>query len=234
MTGISSTPSNPSNPSTPSPHGPVQRPLTSWRLAVSLMAGVAATLVTIFLGNWQYAPSVGWDATGIVFGVWIWRAIWPLSPQQTATRATAEDPSRPIADVIVLTACVASLVALGLVLNQAHREAGAARFMLALLAVVSVAIAWAIVHTIYTLRYARLYYGDTPGGVDFNQAERPAYKDFAYLAFTLGMTYQVSDTSLQSTAFRSSALLHALLSYLFGAVIVAAAVNLIAGLGSFG
>ena len=85
-------------------------------------------------------------------------------------------------------------------------------------------------HTLYAARYARLYYTPPIGGVDFNDDEPPAYSDFAYLAFTLGMTYQVSDTSLRGRAMRRTALWHALLSYLLGAVIIAATINLLAGL----
>jgi uncharacterized membrane protein len=210
------------------------RMLTTSRLAVSVIAGAGAAILTLFLGNWRYAPSVGWDASAVVFCTWIWQAIWPLSAEQTAADATAEDPSRPIADVLVLSACVASLGALGLVLVESHHATGLTRIMLAALAVVSVAISWFSVHTIFTLRYARLYYVEPAGGIDFNQPERPSYRDFAYVAMTLGMTFQVSDTSLQSSVIRGTALRHALLSYLFGAVILAAAVNLIAGLGSGG
>jgi uncharacterized membrane protein len=211
-----------------------QHSMTIWRLAVSLSAGAVATVLTISLGDWRYAPSVGWDLTAIVFCAWIWLAIWPLSAEQTADRATEEDPSRAVRDVVVLTACVASLGALGLVLAYAHQATGVARGMLALLAVVSVAVSWFSVHTIFTLRYALLYYTQPVGGIDFNQQEPPDYRDFAYLALTLGMTYQVSDTSLQKSDIRSTALRHALLSYLFGAIILAAAVNLIAGLGNGG
>ncbi|MDQ1394509.1 MAG: hypothetical protein QOF30_3486, partial [Acidimicrobiaceae bacterium] len=53
---------------------------------------------------------------------------------------------------------------------------------------------------------------------------------FAYLAFTIGMTYQVSDTNLTSQEIRRTALRHGLLSYLFGTVIIAATINLAAGL----
>jgi uncharacterized membrane protein len=211
-----------------------QRQLTMWRLAVSLLVGVAATVVTAILGSWQYAPSVGWVATALVFDTWIWLAIWHRSAEETAAHATAEDPSRPIGDVIMLSASVASLAALALVLIDAHDASGAARAMLALLAVLSVAMAWISVHTIFTLRYASLYFGTPVGGIDFNQQEQPNYQDFAYLALTLGMTFQVSDTSLQNSQIRGTALRHALLSYLFGAIILAAAVNLIAGLGSIG
>ena len=72
--------------------------------------------------------------------------------------------------------------------------------------ILSVAGALAVVHTVFTLRYALLYYSDSPGGIDFNQSERPGYVDFAYLAFTLGMTYQVSDTDLQTRPIRATAL----------------------------
>ena len=70
------------------------------------------------------------------------------------------------------------------------------------------------------------------GGIDFNQTEDPRYSDFAYLAFTIGMTFQVSDTDLRTHEIRVSALRHALLSYLFGALILAGSVNLISSLAS--
>jgi uncharacterized membrane protein len=213
---------------------PHPRPLTMARLAVSVGAGAVAAVLTILLSNWRYAPSVGWDATAIVFCAWIWRAIWPLSAEQTAARATAEDPNRAIRDVIMLSASVASLAALGLVLVAAHAAAGMTQLLLALLAVLTVAMSWFSVHTIFTLRYALLYYAEPAGGISFNQKQPPDYRDFAYVALTLGMTFQVSDTNLESSEIRGTALRHALLSYLFGAVILAATVNLIAGLGSSG
>jgi uncharacterized membrane protein len=82
------------------------------------------------------------------------------------------------------------------------------------------------------LRYAKLYYVDDNGGVSFNQDEPPQYTDFAYLAFTLGATFQVSDTNLEKHNIRVTVLRHALLSYLFGSVILAATVNLVAGLAN--
>ena len=104
-------------------------------------------------------------------------------------------------------------------------------------------LSWLLVHGVYAERYARIYYSETVksadsaeksassvGGIDFNDDEKPVYTDFAYLALTLGMTYQVSDTSLTSRAMRATALRHALLSYLLGAVILAATINLLAGL----
>jgi uncharacterized membrane protein len=76
---------------------------------------------------------------------------------------------------------------------------------------------------------ARLCYSEPEGGVDFG-GQAPDYTDFAYLALTIGMTFQVSDTALTATRVRRVALHHALLSYLYGAVIVAIMVNSVGGL----
>ncbi len=210
---------------------PPGHPTMTARTAISAAAGVAATLLTVLVGNWRYAPSAGWDAAAVVFCGWVWREIWPLPPQRTAARATAEDPNRAVRELVVLGASVASLGALGLLLVYAHQAAGLTRGMLALLALVSVGLSWFSVHTIFTLRYARLYYAEPAGGIDFNQDEPPGYRDFAYLALTIGMTFQVSDTNLRNSTVRSTALQHALLSYLFGSIILATAINLIVSLG---
>jgi uncharacterized membrane protein len=203
-------------------------------MAVSAGIGAIAAVLTIFLGNWRYAPSVGWAAAAATFCAWVWREIWPLPSPQVAARATAEDPNRALRELIVLSASIASLAALGLVLAYAHQSAGVARGLLALLGLVSVAVSWFAVHTLFMLRYARLYYGDPVGGIDFNQDEHPVYPDFGYLALTIGMTFQVSDTSLLTSAMRRTALQHALLSYLFGSIILATAINLIVSLGVSG
>jgi uncharacterized membrane protein len=207
-----------------------RRPASTPKLAVSAAAGVVAAILTAVTGDWRYAPSVGWDATAIVLSGWIWLVIWPLSAEQTAARATRTDPSGAARDIIVLSACVGSLGALGLLLVYAHGTTGASQVLLALLAVASVGVSWLSVHTIFTLRYALLYYAEPVGGIDFNQPERPGYRDFAYVSFTLGMTFQVSDTDLQNSVIRATVLRHTLLSYLFGSVILAAVVNLVAGL----
>jgi uncharacterized membrane protein len=94
-----------------------------------------------------------------------------------------------------------------------------------------VALSWGCVHTVFTLRYARAYYrADASGGINFNEDEPPAYFDFAYVAFTIGLTFQVSDTNLTSKAMRRLALEHALLSFLFGAVMIGLTINVLASL----
>lgn len=196
---------------------------------VMLLVGVVATIVTAAFGEWAFAPDVGWCCAAATYSTWVWIAISRQNAKQTAMHASREDPNREIADLLIVFLSIASLFAVVFVLVHASNSHGLAKGLLAGLAVLSVALSWLLLHTLYTLRYARLYY--TAGkGIDFNQKEEPQYTDFAYLAFVLGMTYQVSDTDLTNHVIRVTALKHSLLSFLFGSVILATTINLIAGL----
>jgi uncharacterized membrane protein len=117
-----------------------------------------------------------------------------------------------------------------LLLIQASSASGPGKSFGIVLGLLSVVASWALVHTSFMLRYARLYYGNTEGGINFNDKISPTYSDFAYLAFTIGMTFQVSDSALETKEIRATALRHALLSYLFGTVIIATTINTLASL----
>jgi uncharacterized membrane protein len=204
------------------------------RIGVGALIGVVVGIGFSFIRSgytiWQSAVLVGWDvAVGVVIGS-IWISLWTLSPGQTKENAIREDPSLPLSELIVLTAGVAVLAAVGLLLVRAGSAHGAEKAYLISLGVTSVALSWLLVHTTFTLRYARAYYGEPEGGIDFNEDEPPSYLDFAYLAITIGMTFQVSDTNLTTKAMRRIALSHSLLSYLFGAVIVAMVINVVSSL----
>jgi uncharacterized membrane protein len=207
---------------------------TSFRLGVAGAFGAIALVLAGAFWNWAYAPAFGWDVTAVTFCTWIWIVIWPMSAEETAAKARSVDPNRAISDVLMLTACVASIGAVGIVVVGAHAARGVAADLLAALSLVSIAVSWLTVHTIFTLRYALLYYEGHEGGVNFHQDMPPTYRDFAYMAMTVGMTYQVADTDLHATSLRAAVLRHALLSYLFGAVILAATINLIAGISNTG
>ena len=96
-------------------------------------------------------------------------------------------------------------------------------------ALCGVFLAWAALHLMYATRYAYVYY-EANGGIDFNTDDPPAYRDFFYFSYNLGMTYQVSDTSVSNRTIRAVALRHCLLSYAFGTVILATTINLVAGM----
>ncbi len=190
---------------------------------------ISAVIVAI-VGPWWLIPLAGWDVAALSLVSWVWRSLWNLDAAHTAKQATRENPRRATADALLLSASVASLTAVGLVLVRSSHSNSLDKALLVGLSVVSIILAWSVVHTVYTLRYAKLYYEDTSGGVDFNTPGAPCYIDFAYLALTIGMTYQVSDTNLRTTNIRRTALRHAVLSYAFGTLIIATTINLIAGL----
>jgi uncharacterized membrane protein len=200
------------------------------RTMITAAIGLGVGLVLALLSPWQVALLTGWDVTALATLGWVWRDIHGLDAEQTMAVATREDDSRAATRMIVVVACVVSLLGVAFALVKSRRAHGALDTVLTIESVVTVVLSWALVHLVYLLRYAHLYYTDPPGGVDFHGDEAPDYGEFAYLAFTIGMTYQVSDTDLGSRAIRRALLGHALLSYLFGTVILALTINLVANL----
>jgi uncharacterized membrane protein len=199
-------------------------------VAFGALLGVGTGVVVSLFTLWQAAILIGWDvAVALILG-WIWLGVWRLTAAQTKKNASREDPSVALSEALVLTAGVAVLAAVGLLLIKAGSSTGGTKAYLITLGVLSVALSWSLVHTVFTLRYARAYYGAPVGGIDFNEDDPPTYLDFAYLAVTIGMTFQVSDTNLTTKRIRRIALGHALLSYLFGAVIIGLVINVVSSL----
>lgn len=195
----------------------------------SLAVGVVVLAVLTFFSPWQIAVIVGWDAAAATFVMWVWLLIMRMDSATTADHATAEDDSRTASDLLLLGACVASLAGVGFVLVKAARETGGARPLFIAVAVLSVMLAWLVVHTVFTLRYAHLYY-EGGGGIDFPGTTTPSYGDFAYVSLTIGMTCQVSDTSVSGHDIRMTIVRHSLLSYVFGFAVIAMTINVVAGL----
>ena len=135
--------------------------------------------------------------------------------------------------MLLLGASVASLLGVGFALILAGRHSGPLQVLLIGVAVLTVVLSWTVVNTVFTLRYADQTAGSQDAGISFGDTdgpEGPTYRDFAYVAFTIGMCYQVSDTTVRDRRIRRTVLSHALLSYVFGVAIVGGSVNLIAGL----
>jgi uncharacterized membrane protein len=195
--------------------------------------GLTVVVVLVWFLPLGMAVVAGWDAAALTFLVSIWPIILRADAAQAAQLATREDETRGSAAVLLVGASVASLLGVFFALDLAGRQSGPLRVLLIGVAVVTVVLSWTVVNTVYTLRYADLHYRSREAGIAFGDAdgpEQPAYRDFAYVAFTIGMCYQVSNTTVRDRRIRGTVLAHAFLSYLFGVVIVAGSVNLIAGL----
>ena len=189
-------------------------------------AAVAAGLTQ----PWQTVPLLFWIGAALTWVAWVWLDVLRLDAEEASLYATKEDPKGATAATLLLGASVAALGAVVIGVLKAGHTNGGEKVILLAAGIGAIACSWGVVHTVFTLRYAGLYYRGLDSGVDFNEDDKPVYADFAYLAFTIGMTYQVSDTDLTAKGFRHTALRHALLSYLLGTVIIAATINLAAGL----
>ncbi|MFG6491497.1 DUF1345 domain-containing protein [Microbacterium sp. P03] len=200
------------------------------RLIVGTVGGIAVGCA--IGGRWGLAAGLlaGWGTAATVIFVWILCVVWPMGAEATRTHARREDPGRRLARLIAVIGSVASLGAVAAVLLQSNDLGRGDQFLLAGIALVSVVSSWALIQIDYMLRVARVYYAEPVGGISFNQDEDPMYTDFIYFAVGLGLTYQVSDTNVQTNALRRIVIAQSLLAYLFGAVILASVVNLVAGL----
>ncbi len=201
------------------------------RGVAALVVGCAVgVLAGLFLGV-AAGLLAGWAAVCLTSVTWVLLLVWGMDAAQTRAHATAEDPGRALARTIAVVGSLVSLGAVAVVLLQTRGVSELASFVLAGIAVVSVAASWALIQVDYMLRVAAVYYSEPVGGIDFNQDEPPMYTDFAYFSVGLGMTYQVSDTNVRTNAMRRIVIAQTLLAYLFGAVILATVINLVTGLG---
>ena len=203
------------------------------RAGTVLVLGLVTTLAQLPFLPWTLALLGGWDVSAFVFLFTTWPVINRADGTLAERLATREDPTRASSTALLIGASLASLLGVGFALRLAGHEPGGSQAVLVGVAVVTVALSWVLANTVYTLRYAHLHFSSTRAGIAFDNSdsqELPSYRDFAYVAFTIGMCYQVSDTTLRTPRIRRTALTHAIMSYLFGVIIVAGSVNLISGL----
>ena len=197
---------------------------------MSLAAGIAAGAVAVVLGAPELSALLTWIVAAGLILVWVWRIGWPQGPEGTERLAEAESRSRST-DSAVLIASGVSLAAVVEALIRSSGGQDAVAVVSVIAGVVAVILAWALVNTVFAFKYARIYYRDSDGGIDFKQQTAPCYSDFAYMAFTVGMAFGVTETEPTLSSVRRVALGHALLSYVFGTGILAVAINLVTNLG---
>ncbi len=208
------------------------RLLSARRALVCVASGAVVGTAVALVAQPRLGPLAGWCTAGLVALVWVWRTCWPADPATTERLAREESSSRVTDDAIVV-ASLASVAAVVVALVQSGSQTGdATSVALVILSVLGSMVAWALVNTVYALKYARLYFVDQrESGFDVKQDTPPTYSDFACLAFTVGMSFAVADIEPTSTATRRKVLPHALLSYFFGTVLIAVAINLVTNLG---
>lgn len=204
----------------------------AWRLLLGALAGATAGALAGLEEPLPVALLVGWDAGGLALLALTWVIISRADAPRTHARAAAEDPGRTAVYVLVVLASAVSLLSATLLSRNARRVAPGEEAALVALCLLAVAVAWLLTQTSFTMRYAHLFYrdrGEGVGGITFPGDARPAYLDFAYFAFTLGMCFQVSDCSVTAPRVRRAVLVHAVLSFAYNTLILAFTLNLVFG-----
>ncbi|MDN3549096.1 DUF1345 domain-containing protein [Mucilaginibacter aquaedulcis] len=209
-----------------------------------LMSSLAVGVITAFFcwGHFS-APAVilfTWIAIALAIIILDWVIILSSHPAELHAIAKIEDSSRTLIFLFVLVASLISMLAIFFLLKSSKQLSPEAVTGHILLGMASVIISWILVHTIFTLRYAHMYYAtDTDndnkrkplGGLDFpGDLKEPDYLDFVYFSFVIGMTFQVSDVEISSRQIRRLAWMHGMISFAFNTAIVALSINVISGL----
>ena len=176
------------------------------RIALALALGVAAGLLLSLRYPTVLATVGGWDVGGLALLTIAWLIIAPCTVVLIC-QIVYDDPGRTAVYALTLLTSATSLLAATVLVGGASEMTPQASRELIVLCLLTVAVSWTLTHTAFALRYAHLYYREDvrgAGGVDFPGGAPPSYSDFAYLAFTVGMTFQVSDTDVSSAQIRRS------------------------------
>jgi uncharacterized membrane protein len=208
------------------------------RLVIGLTAGAAVFFTTRgHLRLWSAAIS-GWNAFAFVILALDWLTILRTPQRKIRERAQQEDLSRLLIFIFVVVAACAALFAVGFLIRE-HKDQPGGHFGIHLLLTLSTVISsWALLQTVYSLRYAHAFYGDSDdpgvpkhaGGLIFPGDRPPNYFDFAYFSFVVGMTCQVSDVQITSRLMRRITLVHSVLAFGFNTIILALLINTVSGL----
>jgi len=207
-----------------------------------LAIGLSVSAIVFFIFPLQHADNLSrWMLAWDVFSFCLLSLYWFIFYKSKATHirqmAAVEDTSRVVIFIVTLICTTASMLAVILLLTTKH-ETSLSKVLHLAVAITGMVLSWSLVHTVFAVRYAHLYYADHKtkpnthaGGLDFPDESTPDFVDFAYFSFVLGMTFQVSDVSITSRKIRRMVLWHSLISFGYNAVIIALTINVIAGLG---
>jgi uncharacterized membrane protein len=211
-----------------SPDRAARKSVLPWRHGLFLIVCVSALPLALVL-DWALALMAGFDLGVIAFLATMPRL---FRHEETTIRANARrnDANRELFLAITFVTTAAILVAVGTELT-ASKDLNSLAIALVL---VTLLLAWIFSNLVYALHYAYLFYADDGGkdhgGIRFAGREpSPDYGDFAYFAFTLGMTFQTSDCEIESRSVRTVALFHSMAAFVFNIGVIAFTINILGG-----
>ena len=216
---------------------PKRYPPHHWRLAVGAAVGAAVFLLTPLMSVPGAARAmVAWNAGALVFLVLTWRLFLTATEEEVRCRAGNEDETPWGLLTLVIGAIIASLAGIVMALIASKHDTPAQQSVVAALAVLTLVVSWLMLQTIFALHYAHRHFasiGDSEeinGGFKFPGEPARTYMDFVYLSFSMGATFQVSDTNVERADLRNLITTHGAVAYFYNTTILALGINILSGL----
>lgn len=198
-------------------------------IAFALLLPLGAALWHWFdpAAPWQDALAMGFDLSAGVFLLSLLPLLRRFPVAEMRRHAQENDANRTL--IVVISTLLALVVMAAISGELAAARGGDQMAMVKLL--VTLVLAWLFANSVYALHYAHLYYfgsdetGGHRGGIQFPGTNSPDYSDFAYFAFTLGMTFQTSDVAISEPSVRRLVLVQCLASFVFNIGVIAFTIN---------
>lgn len=172
-----------------------------------------------------------WDTYCILMLFFSWALFLTTDKNELCSIVSKQDNG--LKGIFVLTLITISISLFGTMALLMERNVNENNKLIhALISLSPMFLSWLLLHTTFTIRYAHLYHdhnklhtGSNVGGIEFPKKEDPDYVDFAYFAFVVGMTFQVSDVVITSRVIRRFVLFHSMISFGFNTLIIALTIN---------
>lgn len=209
------------------------RVLSHWRLAVALAVGIVVWMTANYFGAPRGARLLlAWDSAALVYLLTMWTLFIRSDEAKLRSRAALYDERTPVLMLIVLAAIVASLGAVVDSMIVVKEAPSGARALIIGSAGATLILSWLVLQTVFVLHYAHRHFGagKDKGGIQFPGEQPNSYLDFAYLAFSIGATFQVSDNSILTSKLRRLVTAHAAAAYFYNTAVLALGINIIASL----
>lgn len=175
--------------------------------------------------GWTRALMTGFDIAAVFFLIAISPVLRASGAAAMRKHAAENDANRVV--LLVITGVTMLAILTAVFSEMAVKSGGGPAKPLI---VGTLAVAWLFSNTVYALHYAHVYYVEkTPGGLKFSGSGSPDYSDFIYFAFTLGMTFQTSDTAVETRHMRQIVTVHSLLAFVFNIGVLAFTINVLGG-----
>jgi uncharacterized membrane protein len=204
------------------------------RILIAFVLAVLSFFVLCTYFNSEISFIGAWNVFALTDILLAWAVILKKNAKNIVMSARLQDASRSAIMIFVVISALMSLIAIFLLLKSAKYSQTHSADNILLLAFITVAFSWILIHTVFTIHYSHIYYSDDngkhKGGLIFPNDTNPAFTDFAYYSFVVGMTFQVSDVQVTSKRMRKLTLIHGLISFIFNTFILALSINIIAGL----